>query len=125
MMKRFFHRQALLSKLSHVAVLMVLVLLMSNTSSFAQKILAFDKTDGIHIPKETKMTFKLEFDLADNFETPEQAEQYFKKYNTPLTTARLDKDHNKVSIHFECRIKANWSADDWNTYLDRIPKKLN
>jgi len=105
-------------------VLLVLGLfLFSMPPAVGQSKLSFDPDEGIVLPNDAPMPLNAEIDLGGNFEKEEEASDYFKKYNTLVTSTVLEFEKDKVSISFYLREHLDWTVEDWNHYLKTLIKE--
>jgi len=119
----FLTQCSYLRSLRNISMLVLGLILCSAFSASAQSVLNFDKKEGISIPEQVSMTYDMDLELGDHFTKAQDAVDYFKRYNTPITTATLDTEKGMVTISFEFRAKPDWTKKEWNTYLKSLTKK--
>ena len=96
------------------------LLFISSLSLSAQEMLTFDFEKGISIQQDVeKMTYETSFQLESKF-TSNQYVDYFKHFNTQLTTLIVNQQSGQAIISLEKRMKPNWTTYDWNLYLNEI-----
>lgn len=123
MTKINFEAQLLRLKKLWRITLIALSLSLCSVGLSAQSTLDFDKDRGISIPENTSMSYDMQAELGTLFNEAQEAKDYFKKYNTEITTTTLDLESGTITISFEFRAKPDWTNKEWNEYLQTLNQK--
>ena len=93
------------------------------TSLSAQGIGNFDLESGIVLQTDrAELPYSFEIKLSDQMKSAD-LKDYFKAFNTTLTTLEFDQQKQTITISVEKRMKPAWTIEKWNNFLLKLHKE--